>query len=77
MTLNEEPKYIVEERGKYKPRMKPNIPGKLFYVRTLLIGFAFFACSLAWSYYNFTMPLILSDYLIPMGVGDLIDFVKL
>lgn len=65
--------YIVEEHGKYQPRMRPNIPGRLKYGRTFLIGLAFFACSFAWSYYNFMMPLILRAYMEAMGLGAEID----
>ncbi len=72
--FNNEPQFVVEERGKYQPRMRPNRPGKLFWGRTLLIGFAFFACSLAWGYYNFAMPLILDDFFEELGIGAISDF---
>jgi MFS family permease len=65
--------YIVEERGKFKPQMTPNRPGKLKYGRTFVIGIAFFMCSYAWSYYNNVMPLILREYMEAMGLGNSID----
>jgi maltose/moltooligosaccharide transporter len=64
---------IVDERGKYKPQMTPNTPGRLKYGRTFVIGLAFFMCSLAWAYYNNIMPLILRDYMEAMGLGNQID----
>ncbi|MCF2140275.1 MAG: MFS transporter [Candidatus Lokiarchaeota archaeon] len=50
-------------KGKYKPRMKPNTPGKLNYGRTILIGLAFLTSQTAWAYYNFIMPLILREFI--------------
>jgi maltose/moltooligosaccharide transporter len=57
-----------ESRGQYQPRMTPNIPGKLKYGRTFLIGLAFMACSVFWEYYNFMMPLLLRDFYTDMGL---------
>jgi MFS family permease len=54
--------------GKFKPRMKPNISGKINYSRTILIGFAYFSAQIAWAYYNFSMPLILREYIIDMNI---------
>ncbi|MHA1618944.1 MAG: MFS transporter [Promethearchaeota archaeon] len=60
-------------QAKYKPRMKPNKPGKLKYGRTFLIGLAFMTSSIAWTYYNFMMPLLLKEYFLSMGVINAID----
>jgi MFS family permease len=48
---------------KYKPRMPPNNPDKLYLKRTFLIGLGFMTAMAAWSYYNFMIPLILGDKL--------------
>jgi maltose/moltooligosaccharide transporter len=55
-------------QGLYKPRMNPNTPGKLKYGRTFLIGLAFLTSSIAWSYYNFMMPILLEEFLDDLGV---------
>ncbi|WP_371805799.1 MFS transporter [Candidatus Lokiarchaeum ossiferum] len=47
----------------YKPRMKPNQPNKLNMGRTILISFSFFTVLLAWTYFNFKVPLLLDDAL--------------
>ncbi len=74
LTENTKEELIIEERGKYgPPQMTPNKPGRLKYGRTFGIGLAFFMCSLAWAYYNNTMPLILRDYMEGMGLGNSID----
>ncbi|MBN2155849.1 MAG: MFS transporter [Candidatus Lokiarchaeota archaeon] len=74
MPENTENEFIIEERNKFgKPKMSPNTPGKLKYGRTFLIGLAFFTCSLAWTYYNNIMPLILREYMEAMGLGNEID----
>ena len=57
-----------ENRGLYKPRMKPNVPGKLRYGRTFLIGLAFMTCSIFWEYYNFMLPILLREYYTDMGI---------
>lgn len=58
---------------KYQPRMSPNTPGKLKYGRTFLIGLAFMTSSIAWSYYNFMLPILLEEYLTDMGVTTGLD----
>ncbi|MHA1611876.1 MAG: MFS transporter [Promethearchaeota archaeon] len=58
-----------ETRGKYQPRMTPNVPGRLRYGRTFLIGFAFMMCSIFWEYYNFMMPILLKEHFTEMGLG--------
>ncbi|WP_457919264.1 MFS transporter [Candidatus Lokiarchaeum ossiferum] len=47
----------------YKPRMKPNQPNKLNMGRTILISFSFFTVLLAWTYFNFKVPLLLDEAL--------------
>ncbi|MCF2140791.1 MAG: MFS transporter [Candidatus Lokiarchaeota archaeon] len=64
---------VVTEELLFRPRMKPNTPGKLKYGRTFLIGLAFFCSSLAWNYYNFIMPILLKDYYKSMGIVQGID----
>ncbi|MHA1674874.1 MAG: MFS transporter [Promethearchaeota archaeon] len=64
-----EPTINNETRGLYKPRMTPNIPGKLKYGRTFLIGLAFMMCSIFWEYYNFMMPILLKEHFTEMGLG--------
>ncbi len=64
-----EPTFNNENRGQYQPRMKPNVPGKLKYGRTFLIGLAFVTCSIFWEYYNFTMPLLLKEFYTDMGIS--------
>lgn len=68
-----EPNLNFEEKGKYSPRMSPNTPGKLKYGRTFLIGLAFMTSSIAWTYYNFMMPILLRDFLEKLGVTNGID----
>ncbi len=62
--------FTNENRGQYQPRMKPNVPGKLKFGRTFLIGLAFMACSIFWEYYNFMMPLLLKEFFIDMGINN-------
>jgi MFS family permease len=45
----------------YEPRMKPSKPGSLSVKRTVFISFAFFIVLLAWSYFNFKVPLLIED----------------
>lgn len=52
----------------FHPRMKPNRPDKLNLRRTAFISFSFFTVLLAWSYFNFKIPLILREELIPASV---------
>ncbi len=66
--MSEEHKINMREKGKYSPRMKPNVPGKLKYGRTFLIGLAFMTSSIAWTYYNFMLPIILKESFQFMGV---------
>jgi len=61
--------FIDENRGKYQPRMMPNVPGKLKYGRTFLIGLAFMLCTIFWEYYNFMMPILLRDFFTDMGIA--------
>ena len=60
--------FIDENRGKYQSRMTPNVPGKLKYGRTFLIGLAFMLCTIFWEYYNFMMPILLRDFFTDMGI---------
>jgi len=52
----------------YNPRMRPNIPNRMHLGRTLVLSFAFFTVLLAWSYFNFKVPLLL-DEIIPALSG--------
>lgn len=52
----------------YEPRMKPNQPNKLNLGRTILISLSFFTVLLAWTYFNFKVPLLLEEA-IPDQVG--------
>jgi len=45
----------------YEPRMKPSTPGSLSVKRTIFISFAFFIVLLAWSYFNFKVPLLIEN----------------
>ncbi len=56
----------------YEPRMKPSKPDSLSVKRTIFISFAFFIVLLAWSYFNFKVPLLLNDILIGNPFLDLI-----
>ncbi len=71
--MTEEQKIDIHEEGKYAPRMKPNIPGKLKYGRTFLIGLAFMTSSIAWTYYNFMLPLLLREFFLNMSIRSSID----
>ncbi|MHA1767884.1 MAG: MFS transporter [Promethearchaeota archaeon] len=71
--MSEEQKINTQNKGKYTPRMNPNQPGKLKYGRTFLIGLAFMTSSIAWTYYNFMLPIILKEYFLFMGVRTGID----
>ncbi|MHA1646246.1 MAG: MFS transporter [Promethearchaeota archaeon] len=64
---------LLTQQQKFKPRMKPNTPGKLNYGRTILIALGFFSCQTAWAYYNFIMPLILRPFIQDLNwswIGD-------
>ena len=56
-------KFSHSEEVTFSPRMTPNIPGKVNYGRTFLIGLAFLSSQMAWAYYNFMMPIILREFL--------------
>ncbi len=56
-------------KSKYKPRMSPNIPGKLNVKRTILIGLAFLSSQAAWAYYNFIMPLMLREFYVDLKIN--------
>ncbi|MHA1195695.1 MAG: MFS transporter [Promethearchaeota archaeon] len=47
----------------YQPRMKPPQPDSLNVKRTIFFSFAFLTVLLAWSYFNFKVPLILDRIL--------------
>ncbi|MHA1584016.1 MAG: MFS transporter [Promethearchaeota archaeon] len=64
---------LLNLQTKFKPKMSPNTPGKLKYGRTFLIGLAFMTSSIAWTYYNFMMPILLREYFISMNVKAGID----
>ena len=51
------------EKNELLPRMSANDPDKLKVRRTFLIGLGFMTAMIAWSYYNFTIPLILRETL--------------
>ncbi len=58
----------------YEPRMEPSAPDSLSVKRTIFISFAFFIVLLAWSYFNFKVPLLISDIL---GEGyPFLDLIK-
>ena len=57
--------------SKYKPRMAPNIPGKLNAKRTILIGLAFLSSQAAWAYFNFIMPLMLREFYNDMNISGI------
>src|SRR6056297_3512326 len=54
---------VRNEKKDFKPKMEANKPGELNLKRTFLIGLGFMTAMIAWSYYNFTVPLILSEVL--------------
>ncbi len=53
--------------NKFEPRMAPNDPDKLDTKRTIFISLSFFTVLLAWAYFNFKVPRLLDDILLPMG----------
>ena len=58
----------------YEPRMEPSAPDTLSVKRTIFISFAFFIVLLAWSYFNFKVPLLISEIL---GEGyPFLDLIK-
>jgi len=57
----------------YEPRMQPAPPNTLNARRTVLISLSFFTVLLAWSYFNFKVPLILDEVL---GSNPLKDLIK-
>jgi len=64
--------YEEMEELPYEPRMKPSPPGTLSVSRTIFISFAFFIVLLAWSYFNFKVPLLLGEILIGNPFTELI-----
>jgi maltose/moltooligosaccharide transporter len=56
----------------YEPRMKPSTPDSLSVKRTIFLSFAFFIVLLAWSYFNFKVPLLLNTILMGNPYLDLI-----
>jgi maltose/moltooligosaccharide transporter len=56
----------------YEPRMKPSTPNSLSVKRTIFLSFAFFIVLLAWSYFNFKVPLLLNTILMGNPFLDLI-----
>jgi len=60
--MTETSKYFEEmDNLPYEPRMKPSTPGSLSVKRTIFISFAFFIVLLAWSYFNFKVPLLIEN----------------
>ena len=57
----------------YEPKMEPAPPNTLKAKRTILISLSFFTVLLAWSYFNFKVPLILDEIL---GTNPLKDLIK-
>ena len=56
----------------YEPRMKPTDPEKLNVKRTILISLSFFIVLLAWSYFNFKVPLLIRNILTGNPYVDII-----
>ncbi|NVM36092.1 MAG: MFS transporter [Candidatus Lokiarchaeota archaeon] len=56
----------------YEPRMEPAPQNTLNAKRTILISLSFFTVLLAWSYFNFKVPLILDEILSTIPLKDLI-----
>jgi Na+/melibiose symporter-like transporter len=48
----------------YEPQMEPSPPDKLNFKRTIIISLAFFTVLMAWSYFNFKIPLLLNEVLV-------------
>lgn len=59
--------------SRFKPRMKPDAPGTFNARRTVLLSLSFTTVLLAWSYFNFKVPLLLEELIPP---NPLKDFVK-
>ncbi|MFX1570862.1 MAG: MFS transporter [Promethearchaeota archaeon] len=57
----------------YEPKMEPTPPNTLNAKRTVLISLSFFTVLLAWSYFNFKVPLVLDEIL---GANPLKDLIK-
>ncbi|TFG26790.1 MAG: MFS transporter [Promethearchaeota archaeon] len=57
----------------FKPRMQPTKPETLNVKRTILISFSFLTVLLAWSFFNFKVPLLLNDIL---GNNPFKDIIK-
>jgi len=56
----------------YEPRMEPSAPDSLSVKRTVFISFAFFIVLLAWSYFNFKVPLLIDALITGNPFSDLI-----
>jgi maltose/moltooligosaccharide transporter len=63
-----------QNQDSFKPRMAPNSPDKLSVGRTFLIGFGFFTAMVAWSYFNFHIPLLLTKKPNPLVPPDILLF---
>jgi Na+/melibiose symporter-like transporter len=59
----------ITDFSQYQPRMKPNKAGKLNSGRTVMLSLSFFTVLMAWSYFNFKVPLILDGFLESSGVS--------
>ncbi len=57
----------------YDVRMPPSKPDEINVKRTIIISFSFFTVLLAWSYFNFKVPLLLNDIL---GTNSFKDLIK-
>jgi MFS family permease len=57
----------------FEPRMKPTDPETINVKRTIIISFSFLTVLLAWSFFNFKVPLLLNDVL---GNNPFRDIIK-
>ena len=71
MSSEEKPK--KKEPLPYKPRMTPSPADSLNTKRTILISFSFLTVLLAWSFFNFKVPLLLDRIL---GANPFKDIIK-
>ena len=62
---------MASNENAFLPRMPPNDPEKLNTKRTFLIGFGFFTAMVAWSYFNFRLPLLLTMEPNPLVPADI------
>ncbi len=56
----------------FEPRMQPSSPDSLNVKRTIVISFAFFSVLLAWSYFNFKIPLLLDNIIPDFPLEDIL-----